>query len=351
VPPNDSPDTPRVNAHPPPAVLLALPFACLPYPAALESWRLVCFALILGCASVIRRQLGPLPAALTPPAPVAALLLLLSGPVLLTIFQGQLLAVLLACVVGAWWADRAGHPQLAGALLGVAGAVKLTPILLLGYFALRARRRAVAAGLLAFVAVNGGTLAVLGPDAFRDYAAALPRVGDYFRSGRTNASLPGLFAKLFHPAEARPITPLVHSPEWERIGVGVSLAAVAALTAGVIYRARSRSEQDRAFGLSLVALLLAGPLSWEFTLLLLMLPLTLLAQDWPAWGLARRTLFLAAAAAVWLMPYTLYEELALKELALKTPAGPLETLTLLSYQCWALLALFGLGLASTRDRT
>jgi hypothetical protein len=342
----------RVNAHPPPAILLGLPLASFSYPVATEVWRGFSFGLILACTVVIRRELGPLPSSVpTPPLPVTAVLLLTSGPVVTTIFYGQLNAVLLVLIVSAWWAERHGHQQLGGGLLGLAGAIKLTPMLLLGYFAVRGRWRAVLAGLLAFLAVNALTLVTLGSDVFRDYAAVVPRVAHSWRSHPGNAAFPGLWAKLFDPASVRPLTPLLQSPGVDKVGTLASVVAVATLAGIGIRRARSRSEQDRAFGLAVTALLLAGPLTWENTLLLLLLPLTLLARDWPAWGRLRRSLFLIAVAAVWLMPYTIESAVTIFLGAgwatnAQAPVGPWVTLTILSYQCYALLILFALGFPS-----
>src|SRR5262249_15021906 len=100
----DSPEAIQVNAHPPPAVLLGLPFALLSFPVATEVWRLLSLVLIFACAVVVFRQLGPLPSPLTPPPLVVLIVFLTSGPVALTIHQGQLNAVLLALVIGSWWA-------------------------------------------------------------------------------------------------------------------------------------------------------------------------------------------------------------------------------------------------------
>jgi hypothetical protein len=246
--------------------------------------------------------------------------------------------VLLALVVGAWLADRGGREQMAGALLGFAGALKLTPLLLLGYFAVRGRWRAVAAGVLAFGAANGLTLLALGPAVFRDYAAVLTRVAQH-RSGRTNAALPGLFAKLFNPAPDRPLTPLWRSAELDRLGTLAAVAVVVAIAAVAIRPGRSGAARDRGFGLAVVTLLLVGPLTWEHTLLLLMLPLAILARDWSVWNRTRRTLFLIAVAAVWLMPYTIRIAFGLYE---DVPANPITTLTAFSYQCYALVILFAL---------
>jgi Glycosyltransferase family 87 len=339
VPVGIDPDTVLVNAHPPASILLGLPLAYLSYPAAVGVWRFLSMGLIWSCVIVIRRQLGPMPPALAPPLTVT------SNPVALTIFQGQLNGVLLSLIVGAWWADRVGREPLAGVLVGLAGAIKLNPMLLLGYFAVRSRWRAVTAGVLAFMAANFLAVVILGPGVFREYTSVMSRVAEH-RSGRTNAALPAIWAKLFYPAQGRPIVPLLRSPRLYQLGALASVVAVVIPAAVSISRAQSRSEKDRAFGLIITTLLLVGPLTWAHTLLMLMLPVAVMARDWPGWSKRSRGLFLVAVAAVWLMPYTLYNALAHFDSELanhETQAPPWITLTAYSYQCYALLILFALA--------
>jgi alpha-1,2-mannosyltransferase len=340
VPPDSSEQPVLVNAHPPVAILLSLPFACLSYSTAVEIWRALSFGLIFACTLAIKRELGHLPAAIRLPYLVPAFLLLTSGPVALTIFQGQLHAVLLAIIVGAWCADRAGREQIAGALLGLAGAIKLSPILLLGYFLIRYRWRAVCAGVLVFVAANALVFFILGPSIFSEYLAVLPQVAPH-RSNLANAALPGFWAKLFNPAPGRVIAPLVQSQGIDLLGTCTSIATITILAAVAIRRASARGHKDLAFGVAVIALLLVGPLIWEHTLLVLVLPLGILAHGWAAWGKPRRTLFLSTVVAVWLIPYTF------RIIALKIHCAPLPpwiTVTFLSYQCYALLILFALSI-------
>ncbi|HMF15202.1 MAG TPA: glycosyltransferase family 87 protein, partial [Gemmataceae bacterium] len=135
----------EVNAHPPTAVLLGLPLAPLDYPTAVLVWNLVSLVALGVSIWLIARQLGVrLNLRMILPAVV---FVMLCWPLRSHLAQGQLVTVLLLLVSGAWAADRSDREFLAGALLGVATALKLFPALLFLHFVFRGRWRALAAGL------------------------------------------------------------------------------------------------------------------------------------------------------------------------------------------------------------
>jgi hypothetical protein len=137
------------------------------------------------------------------------------------------------------------------------------------------------------------------------------------------------------------MVPVLRDPVLSELGALASVIAILSLAAIAVRRARSCAEQDRAFGLTVTAFLVVGPLSWAHTLLLLMLPIAVLAHDWSDYSKTRKTLFLTSAVGVWLAPYTVYSVLALHD---TLPAHPWITFTAYSYQLYALLILFALGL-------
>jgi hypothetical protein len=270
------PEAIRYNAHPPPSVLMALPFAFLSYPDATLAWNLLTLALIGASGVATLRALGVAPTA-GAIAPTVALLLLFS-PFRQQMAQGQLNGLLLALLTGAWLADRHRRPVLAGVLIGTATAAKLFPGFVLGYFLLRRQGRAVAAGVLAFAAWTVLSAAVLGPGAYTTYRhEVVPHVAGAFRSNWLNASLPGLWAKLFGRDGAsffdNVVAPLWPAPGVATAGTVLSVLAVLGLWAGVVHRARDRDAGDHAFGLTLVAMLLVSPIAWDHYVVLLALPL------------------------------------------------------------------------------
>lgn len=330
-----------INAHPPVSVLLGLPLSVFNYRAAHLTWNLLSLLALVGSVAIIARTLrvaGWMQCA------ILVAYLVLSGPLRVQLFHGQLNLVLLLLVTGVWWADRSGHAKWAGALLGLATAIKFLPGLLFLYFALRRQWSALGAGIVSLLASFAVGLAVLGPGAFQDYAeSALPQVGE-FRSDWLNCSIPGLCHKLFNPGtKGSRVEPIVHAPivAYSLIALG-STVILGALAAAIV-RARSRSQCDAVFGLTLVAMLLVSPIAWDHYFLLLLLPLAFLWQRLPRNGLYLGML-LVVVAVMWLPPWRIYRMWGWCLGAAPTRvAGPWETLTVLSLQFYALLGLFGLN--------
>jgi hypothetical protein len=334
----------EINAHPPTAVLLALPFAALDYREAFFAWSLFSLAALVVSLAVVVRQLGIAfsPWLLVP----AATLLLLCNPLRQQINQGQLNLVLLLLITGAWAADRTGRPWQAGVWLGLATAVKLIPGFLFLYFLLRRQWKPVVAGIGAFVATTVLTAAVLGLETYQSYVTdVIPKVAEW-RSGWNNSSLPGLWNKLFDPGTMGGyVQPVLRAPLLAKLGTLLSCAAVIAVLAPTVWRARSRTDEDLAFGLMIVAMLLVSPVAWEHYFVLLPLPLVLLWRHLPPRGVSR-WLFRGLLVILWLSPAVFYYLLMRVGWHQRGQyvAPPAQTLTALSLQLYALLALFFLGL-------
>jgi hypothetical protein len=336
----------QVNAHPPTSVLLAFPLAGLDYQDACLVWNLLSMAALAGGTVLVARSLR---LSLPPRAVLPALcLLLICYPLRRQNDFVQLNGILVLLIAGAWAADRADRPGWAGALAGLAAVIKLFPALLFLYFLLRRRWRAVAAGGATVALATALTAALLGPGSYRDYVRdVLPHLGIY-RGAWNNASLPGLWHKLFIGGNVFGRTaPLWHSPVAARLVAAASCLAVAALAASAAFRARSRADCDHAFGLTVTAMLLASPITWDHYFLLLLVPAALFVATLPRGGPRWYTL-LACLVVLWLPP-EVYHLCA--RIARGARAQPWHTLTLLAVHTYALLGLFILGLVSVRGRS
>lgn len=340
-----------LNWHPPPSVLLALPFAGLSYPKAIFVWNLLSLAALGVSIGLIVRGLG-LPFSLWALCPLTVLLLACS-PLAEQFFFGQSNLLLLLLLTGVWLAQRAGRLVGAGLLLGTATVIKLFPGFLLVYFVLRRQWKAVAATAVTFVGLTAGTAAVLGPQTYRTYIQeVLPSVASG-RSAWSNASLAGFWSKLFDPASEPDLPwprtqPLWPSPALARAGTLLSCAGVVVALVWVCRRAQTRAERDHAFGVAVIAMLLVSPITWSHYFLLLFLPLPMVWLALPRSGGAR-ILFLGILLALWQYPALVF--------ALLIPGGypsgvatPVYSVTVLSFQCYALLALLLLSLAEAKRR-
>lgn len=337
------------NAHPPPAVLLALPLGALDYSDAFLFWSLlslVCFGISVG---LVFGQLGirwPLWFVLP-----AIGLLLICNPFRQQVTQGQLNLVLLLLLTGVWTADRNDWPRLAGLLLGTATALKLFPGFLFLYFALRRQWSALALGAVAVLGWTVLTGSILGWDTYRDYVqTVLPDLACY-QGWWPNVSLVGFWGKLFG-TEGKTI-PLWPSPLLARGLALASIILVTGLAGGVIVRARNRADRDWAFGVTLIAMVLASPIAWDHYFLLLLLPVTLLWQRLPpVW--TYRLVYGLALVIGWTTPI-LYWRRFIPGVTpynwLTLTADPLQTLTALAFPTYALLGLYALGVLLEQGET
>lgn len=334
----------EVNAHPPTAVLLGLPLAGLDYPTAVLVWNFMSLAALGAGIWIIARQLG-FPASRWMVLPAIALLLL-CWPLRSHLQQGQLAMVLLLLIAGAWAADRSGQEGLAGILLGIAAAVKLFPALLFLHFLCRRQWRVVGAGLACLAVLTAATLMLLGPAAYASYLSDVPPAVAEWRSAWNNASLPGLWSKLFEPGtKGNGVVAWVHNPPLACGLIVVSCAAVIVLLARLAHRAWTRAECDRAFGAAVAGALLVTPVTWEHGFLLLLLPLAVFWAAAPLGSRQRRLLVLLAVILMVINPASFYQlwRIGNFQAGTRVFCSTPQVLVVLSVQCYALLAFFGMA--------
>jgi hypothetical protein len=354
----------ELNAHPPTAVLLGVPFAALDFEDAFALWNMLSLLCLAASGWLIVEQLDLRfsPWALLP----AVALLLTCYPLYNQMLHCQLNLVLLLLITGVWAADRQGHPRSAGTLLGLATAIKFYPGFLFLYFLLRRDWSAIRAGLLAIALITGLTAVVLGPEAYSSYFLEVLPVTLLRRADWQNLSLSGLWCKLFDAPLHLPrvqVQPLTVSPPLALIGMVGTLLAVSAVLAFVFPRSTPRPstqgrgvgvrgelcKTDLAFGLTIIGMLLVSPMVWDHYLIVLALPLPIIWQQLRGRWIERIVLLLLLAV-LWLPPWEVMQYgLACIDL-IRPPnpegrwiAGPLEILTVLSVPCYALIGIFALG--------
>jgi hypothetical protein len=335
----------EVNAHPPPTVLLGLPLAVIAYPTAVLVWNLVSLAALAASVWLVARQLGYRASgwAVLP----AIVFIMLCWPLRSHLQQGQLAMVLLLLIAGAWAAERSGWEKLAGTLVGAAAVMKLFPALLFLHFAFRRQWRAVAAGAACIVVLTGATVAVLGPVTYSTYLRDVPSVIAEWRSHWNNASLPGLWSKLFDPGtKGSGVVPLVYNPTIARLLILASCGAVVIFVARTAQGAQTRDECDRSFAAAVAGMLLVTPVTWEHGFLLLMVPFAVSWATAPAGSFQRRILVLLVALLMLMNPATLYKLWILGDTRAEARAfcSAPQVLMILSVQCYALLAIFLIAL-------
>ncbi len=275
---------PGINTWPPFFSLLCAVLALLsevsPY-LARGLWVALNGALLV----LVLRLLGRL--VYGPATPAAGLLvpLLLTARYVLGNFEHlQVNLVLFALALGGLYLDATRREAAGGVLIGLAAALKVMPLALLAYLALRRRWRAAVAGGAAALVFSLSPTLLFGAGRFAGYLADWrAAVATGWAVGRMNQSVPAMWDRLLGhglwPLVAPPTDDLAASgAAAARVAVSVSaaLVAAAALVAG---RGRPRPGGWAALAEWSAVLLAAatfGPVAWKSYLVVALLPNTLL---------------------------------------------------------------------------
>lgn len=238
--------------YPPTAALLFAPLALFP---AQVAWGVLAAAGVLGMALVVRlcvRALPERPDWLTTgrATTVLSLVLLLIEPVWRTLLLGQINLVLMTLVVVDVLVMRGRRGG--GVLIGVAAAVKLTPLIFVPHLLLTGRRADAARALGTFVVLQG-ILLLLIPHDFRQFWAHAvtdpDRTGPVYWAG--NQSLNGLLLRLSGQAS------------WS-LPVALAIGAVLAIPCAVwVRRLHLRDRPVPAMLVTAFLGLLVSPVSWS----------------------------------------------------------------------------------------
>jgi alpha-1,2-mannosyltransferase len=239
--------------YPPAAALLFAPLAAVPAGLA---WGVVAAASVLAVAVAVRVAAGSVrgrPAWLTRwPAVLGLTVLGLAlEPVWKTLFLGQVNLILLAPIVVDLLVLARRDSRWAGVLVGVAAAVKLTPLIFIPHLLLTGRWRAALRALTTFVLLQGLMFLLIPRDAARYWteAAADPdRVGSVHWI--FNQSLHGLVSRASGQAP------------WS-LGLAVGIGLLLALpSVWLVRRLHRRGEDAAALLVTAFLALLVSPVSW-----------------------------------------------------------------------------------------
>ncbi|HJQ45750.1 MAG TPA: glycosyltransferase 87 family protein [Amycolatopsis sp.] len=271
----------------PSASLLFVPLALLPPQVA---WGVLTAISVLAMALVIRVAIGSLPKPVegarwwSSPARatlVASVLMLGLEPVWRTVFLGQINLVLMAMVVVDVLVVTARGSRWGGVLVGVAAAVKLTPLVFVAHLFLTGKRADAARALGTFLGLQALMLLLIPGDTIRYWTKTIydtGRIGPVHWAG--NQSLNGLMNR---------VTDL--APWASKAALGLS-ALIAIPAVWLLLHFHRRGQALAALLVSAFFTLLASPISWShhwvwcvplIVLLVSLLPQTNLARAWKLW--------------------------------------------------------------------
>ena len=306
--------------YPPFALAVLSPLSVLPIPATEVLWWAIDAAALTATVAIALKRSEPLRTAdrwwvALALAGVAALVL---EPVRANTDYGQINVVLMLMVVADLLEVR-GRSR--GVLVGVAAAIKLTPLFFILYFVVDRDRRAIGNTLASFLALTGLTWLFLPADSTHYFVHELLHPSRFGRAGSIgNEALSGIFHR----------TPFASAT----LSTALWLTASLAVCAATVYLARLVYDESPVQAVVAVGLgaLLVSPLSWSHHWCwLVLLPIV-------AWERRRSATMLALCAVVTLdaivAPYAYFHRGASRAIG----ASTLVVVTLALLVAWLIVA-------------
>ncbi len=284
--------------YPPIAAILMTPLLLGPYVMWQVIWTIVgTGALIV----VLRRARVPRGIVL---GVLAAALVLAMEPIRTTVGYGQVNTMLMALVVMDLLPDEPGHVRRIprGALIGLAAAIKLTPLLFVVFAVLIWRRRVAVMATLSF-AVFTLLGFMLQPPQSVEFWTSLGK-GEVNTAGPVyvgNQSITGALTRWFAEDRTTIVSALL---------LGFAVAGLATLVAAFWWR---RGERVFAVGLVGLATCLASPLSWTHhhvwaAVLLVAVTLRTTLPVWSVWLARVWVIWIALCLPLAVLPYGSHRE-------------------------------------------
>ena len=166
--------------YPPLLGVLWRPIALLPFAPVVIAFWAIGLVVFLGSMAWLLRRGGWV---------TASGVLVLVVPLVWTAWSGNVSTLLTPLIIWAWLALGRGRERVAGAAIGFAAVLKLTPVFLIWWLVVTRRLTAFRTALAAAVAALVLSVIGAGPGAYFDYVRVTGLVG---RTGGTEASLTAL---------------------------------------------------------------------------------------------------------------------------------------------------------------
>jgi hypothetical protein len=267
-------DSIYVNNHPPFVAVLIAPLALLPYKWAICIWSLgsilMYFFVGWSILATLKIKLSG----------AWSLVLIGAGlcwyPFIAHVALGQLSLLLIMLIISAWKKLREEADNTAGLLLGLAVLIKLFPALLLVYLVLRNRWKAVfVMALTVAVGLLISFLVVGYEDIYLYFTTVSQNNALSYNIFPVNFSLSGIISRIF--VDGGWIQPLLISPNTALVFItGAISLTIILLIRSIQQIPRTISGNDAAYSVTIIAMLLLSPITWQHILPVLALPFGLL---------------------------------------------------------------------------
>jgi len=222
-----------------------------------------------------------------------AALALLYPPVSTNIFYSQTQILLLLMLVIVMRELGKGCDVTAGFVLGIAGLLKVFPLIMTGYLVTKSRWRALGATVISFAAGLAAVIAEVGVQRTIDFTAgAQAALAIGFINRPANIAISSFVSRLFWYGAGLHSSPAIETARQLSV-LGAQLGVLLLTVAATFSRKSARDDEWRAYSLWIAATILLSPTAWIHYLAMLLLPFVAIA----AAGWRGR----ASSRALWLM--------------------------------------------------
>ncbi len=277
--------------NPPTTALFFWPLSFLPFPAAQTIFVLLNNAAFLLAVGLLLYRLHA-----SPPVAlicVAVCTQIFFYPIRQTFGLGQMNGILAAIMAAALVATLDRRDGWAGALIVLAASIKISPILLLGFFIAQRRTRVWLGAALSAALLIAVMIVTVGFEPLAYFVSSILPVVSRGSASYPNQSLLGAIYRFVVPADSINFQGAMSDYPLAR-SIWLALSAVLALT--TLYMvARSKLSEPSAITVALstfiVLGLLIGSLAWDHYLLWLVVPVIALTVDWSNTRWLRASIF------------------------------------------------------------
>jgi Glycosyltransferase family 87 len=223
-------------------------------------------------------------------------LMLMSAPMNLNFYWGQSQLIVLALMVAAMRAMERERDGTAGLLIAAAALLRAYPLLLVGYFVIRRKWRAVIFATVGIAAGGFATVAILGLSQTLSFVHGAVWLTDYTVVNRVdNLSLGPFVSRMFWSLTG---TSPGSSVDWmRRAAMGIADVVVLGLTIRASTTDASRRDPDwRIYSLWIATAVMLTPVGWHHYLVLLAIPFVQMVASAAEARSSSRAIWMAALA-------------------------------------------------------
>jgi hypothetical protein len=280
---------PHPTPHPPPVLLIGLPFSFLSYEAASVVWFFLELVFIGWTIFLLLRIYSRTPS--LPQVVLGTTLILAFRPFIANLGYGQLMTLLLLLLVASWANLRNGKDLVGGLFIGIAIALKLIAWPLVFFLVLKGRWKAVSGSALVFLGANFVAGMLMGFEKIPYYYMKVSQmVTPLYRAYEGNFALWTIGYRFFEGTGSPGLSgiaapPLLSLPVLA--GPFSAALVVSFLIVSMLIAIRCRTF-DAAFSFVVSSSFLLSPIFWVAYLILALIPMSfiitrLVSLEFPGW--------------------------------------------------------------------